>query len=295
MSWSPRVKTLMRSLLLAGAITIILLVVLFPVFWMVLTSFKTRLQTFENPPLFIFPPTLEAYSSVLNLAAALGSSAVAEVTSWGGLVYPYVINSGIVGIGNVFLSLALGVPAAYALSRLNVRGKDNIAFWMLSLRFAPGIAIAIPLFLFFRILHLFNTYQGLILAYTSFNVPFVVWIVRSFLQDMPVDLEESAMVDGYTRFGAFTRVTLPLLKPALAVAGIFSLIFSWNEFLFALVLTSDKTATFPVYISRFYSGMAINWGAFMASAAVGIIPVLVLTLLMQRYITKGLTMGAIKG
>jgi multiple sugar transport system permease protein len=289
------IKNNIKNIAFYIILIIVLAFVLFPLYWMFLTSFKTRIQTFEYPPLFIFQPTLEAWESILNPSAAMGSAVIGEITSWGYVAYPYVINSAIIGLGNVLFSLALGMPAAYALSRLKVKGKENIAFWFLSMRFAPGIAIAIPLYLSFRLIGLFNTYLGVILAHSSFNIPFVIWIMRSFIDELSRDIEDSAKVDGCTLFGAFIRIVLPLTKPAIAVASTFSFIFSWNEFLFALMLTGDQTATFPVYISRFYSGMAINWGAFMASATLGIIPIIVFTAIMQKYIVAGLTMGAMKG
>ena len=256
-----------------------LLLSLIPIYLIVSSSFKTDTQIFAIPPVFIFNPTLDNY----RIALTGGTSQVA-----------YVINSLVVSIVSTIIAVIFGEMAAYGLSRFEFKGKNDLAFWILSTRMAPPIAFIVPMFVLIKSMGLLDTWWALIIMYTGMNLSFSIWILRGFFLDIPPELEESALVDGYTRLQVFTRIALPLVKPALAAVAVFSLIFSWNEFLFALILTQSHSKTIPVGIQGFSSSMGINWGPFMAVAFIAILPILIFTFIMQRYLVRGLTFGAVK-
>jgi multiple sugar transport system permease protein len=271
-------KSILKYLILAA----IILVVLFPIYWMVVTSFKTRLELTSSPPT-LFPQifTWENYRNAFV-----------------GREFPkYMLNSVIVVTGSTAVALVIGALAGYSLARfpMSPRFKQNISFWILSTRMIPPIVTIIPIFLIFKNLHLLNTYLGLGLVYTGFALPFAVWMMRAFIQEVPVDLEEAALVDGDTRISAFFRIVLPLAAPGLAATAVFSIIVLWNEFLFALILTTTaKTITLPVGIAGLVSQYELLWGEMGAAGTVAIIPILIFSLSVQRYLVRGLTLGAIK-
>src|SRR6056297_1125542 len=215
-------------------ILIALIVFLFPLFWMVSTSFKTKAQAFEFPPKFIFKPTFKNYIKVINSE------------------FPrYLLNSVIVGVGSVVISLIIGTPAAYVLSRYHFKAKNHVAFWILSTRMAPPIAIALPMFIFMKTFNLLDTHLCLIILYTTFNLSFVIWLMRGFFDEIPCSLDEAGLVDGCTRLTAFLKVVLPLVSPGIVATAIFCLIFSWNEFFYALVMTGTATRTVPVAVQGY--------------------------------------------
>lgn len=262
------------------ALVIVLVVVFFlgPIIMIIITSLKSRVDALAIPPVWIFKPSFQSYSEIFSLYN----------------FFAYFLNSLIVATFGTLAALLLGVPAAYSLARHTFRGQSNLSFWILSIRMTPPVAVIIPLFIFFRTLHLLDTHLGLVIVYLSFNLPFVVWMMRSFFQDLPVELEECAMVDGCSRFGAFLRVALPLAAPGLAAAAIFTFLFTWNEFLFALILTGRNAQTMPVAVQLFMRETGINWGHMTAAAVVMMIPMVAFTLFVQRYLVRGLTFGAIK-
>jgi multiple sugar transport system permease protein len=191
----------------------------------------------------------------------------------------------------------VGSLAAYGLSRLRLRGQESLAFWFLSQRMMPLVIVAIPLYLLFREWGLLDTRRGLILAYTNLNLPFVVWMMRTFFDDIPIDLEDASLVDGASRFGTFVRVAVPLAAPGLVATAIFCLVLSWNEFLLALVLTGPNTKTLPLMVAGFLSpsgSQGFNWGPITAMSMVMTLPVFLFSLLVQRHLVRGLTMGALK-
>lgn len=263
------------------ALLVILIIVLFPLYWMVITSFKTRLE------LTTYPPTLFPQNFILdNYRTAFGSD-----------IPRYMLNSVIVVGISTFISLVFGTLAGYSLARFPFTPtfKKNMSFWILSTRMIPPIVTVIPVFLIFRDLRFLNTYHGLIILYTSFSLPFTTWMMRAFLRDIPVDLEESAMVDGNTRLVAFLRIVLPLASPGLAATAVFSAILLWNEFLFAFMIsTTSASITLPVGIYGFVSQFEVLWGEMSAVSTVAIIPIILFTLLVQRYLVRGLTFGAVK-
>jgi multiple sugar transport system permease protein len=260
-----------------------LVVALAPVYWMITISFKREVDQFAVPPKwFAFSPTIEHYADAF-LARSFGQ---------------YLFNSLLVAASSTLCALILGTLAAYALARLHLpyRLDRKLALWIISTRMFPAIVTAVPLFLIMRNLRLVNTRLSLVIVYTAFNLPFVVWMMRGFFAEVPRDLEEAAMVDGDSRLGAFWRVSLPLVVPGLAATAVFCLIVSWNEFLFALVLTqTDDAMTLPVGIAGRVTQYGIKWGAMSAAAVVAIIPIMAFALSVQKYLVRGLSLGAVKG
>jgi multiple sugar transport system permease protein len=251
---------------------------LLPVVWIVITSFKTQGEVFHYPPIF-HPKQIDFrhYSSVLS---GPGGHALKD--------------SLIVASANTALALLVGVPTAYSISRFRVGGQ-HLAFWILSIRMFPPVASAVPLFLLFQKYHMLDTYWALIIAYLTFNVPFVVWFVKGFFDDLPRDLEEAALVDGATRWRAFTGIALRLAVPGIVTSALLSFVFSWNEFLLALFLTRSQIRTLPVALANLVGGHEIQWGEIGALTVIAIVPVVLLALALQRYVVRGLTFGAVKG
>ena len=264
-------------------VIVALLVTLAPIYWMVTISFKREVDQFAVPPRwFSFSPTLEHYADAF-VARSFGQ---------------YLFNSLFVAVSSTVCALVLGTLAAYALARFRLpyRLDRKLALWILSTRMFPAIVTAVPLFLIMRDVRLVNTRLALVIVYTAFNLPFVVWMMRGFFAEVPRDLEEAAMVDGDSRLGAFWRVSLPLVMPGLAATAVFCLIVSWNEFLFALVLTqTDDAMTLPVGIAGRVTQYGIKWGAMSAAAVVAMIPILAFALSVQKYLVRGLSLGAVKG
>jgi len=260
-----------------------LLFALAPVYWMLTISLKSEVDQFATPPpWFVFTPTLDHYYD-------------AFVTRGFG---EYLLNSAIVSVSSTICALVIGTLAAYALTRFELPWRLNrhLSLWILSTRMFPAIVTAVPLFLMMRDLRLLNTRASLIIVYTAFNLPFVVWMMRGFFADLPRDLEEAALVDGDSRLGALVRVVLPLVAPGLAATAVFCLIISWNEFLFALVLTqTDAAMTLPVGIAGRVTQYEIKWGVMSAAASVALVPILVFALALQKYMVRGLSLGAVKG
>ncbi len=268
-----------HSWLLVLVVALIWLAFLFPLIWLIMMSLKTEVDMFAVPPLFIFSPTLDNYQS--TLATANFQTAVR--------------NSLIVTAVSVVASLILGSLAGYSLARYRSRFSEELALGLIIGRMIPPIVFVVPLFLLFNRLGLRNTHLGLILVYTAFNLPFVVWMLRSFFEEVPIDLEQSAMIDGATRLRAFWTVTLPLAAAGFAATAVFVAIAAWSEFLFALILTGPDTSTLPVYLAAFVSDRDINWGGVASTGVLVILPLVVLGMLVQRNLIKGLTMGAMKG
>lgn len=257
------------------------IVFLFPIFWMVLTSFKLPRDIFTTPPVFFFTPSIDTYVNYI---------AHADVPR-------RMINTVIVATGAGLISIIAGSMAGYALARVRLKGAATIGVLILLSRGVPPIALAVPMFLVARKLDLIDTHITLILAYCTFLIPYVMWLMRGFFKSLPLELEESAMIDGCTRFGAFMRVIVPISLPGLLSTLIFSVILAWEELLFALVLTKRFSATIPVSIAGI-AGDTVNGANWAALAAVGtltVIPVVVFALLVQKWLISGLADGATKG
>ncbi len=265
---------LIIGMILAVALAFFML----PVVWMFLTSFKT------NPEVFTVPPSiLPNHWNLTNYNDALV----------GGGGWFSIRDSLIVSLSTALISVIVGALAAFSLARFRT-GGEQFSFWILSTRMFPPIASALPLFLIFRALKLLDTYYVLVVANTIFNLPFAIWLLKGFIEDAPRELEEAAVIDGTGQFGAFWRVTVPLIAPGLVVSVLFSFIFTWNEFMFALLLSGKSVRTVTLLVSSMVGGHQILWGQIAATGVVAIIPGVLLALFLQRYIVRGLTMGALK-
>jgi multiple sugar transport system permease protein len=274
------------------AVLVYLTFCLAPLLFMVLASLKSDVEIFDPDALFVFTPTLANYQEVLTGSTG---DAQAQGSYMGASTGPRaLLASAIVTIVSTVLAIVFGSAAAYGLARYRFTGSRDLAFFILSTRMAPPIAFVLPMFLVFKTLNLLDTYFVLIIVYTGMNMSFVVWLLRGFFEEIPAELEESALLDGYGRLEVFRKIALPLAKPGIIAAAIFSAIFAWNEFLFAAILTADNVRTLPVAITGFSTSMGIRWGAFMATATVGVIPIFILTVLLQRHLVRGLTFGAVK-
>ena len=252
--------------------------VLFPVFWMVTIIFKPEIVMFERPTAWLFSPTLDHFDYVIaaGFLKNLGTSIV-------------------VSTGSTVLVVLLGTPAAYAFARFEMWRRDDLFLFILATRMAPPVCLVIPFYLIFAKVGLVDTYVGLIIAYLTFNLSFYVWVLRSFCRDLPVELEESAMVEGYSRLQILVRITLPLLRPGIVATAVLCFIFAWNEFLFAFMLGGSTVKTLPVAIPTLITAQGVKWGEMAIVGIVALLPVIVAVFALQKHIVRGLTMGAVKG
>ena len=257
---------------------------LFPILWMVLLSLKTSAD--QTSTYFRFSPTLDNFSTVLSSRGTALTSV--DFTS---ALWTSVLNCG----GAVVVSLVIGIPAAYAAGRWKYRGSGDLMFTILSFRFAPELMVIVPLFVIYNQIGLFDTKVGLIWVLQLVTMPLVVWILRSYFEDMPAELEQAALLDGYTRRRAFVMVALPLVRPGIAAAALLAFIFAWNNYVFPLILTGSDNSTVTVAISKFLGGGGQAYYNLTAAAAIiGALPPLVLALTIQRYLVRGLSFGAVK-
>lgn len=252
---------------------------LFPILWCFLASLKTKEQLFSKYPLFIFYPTFTNY---IHLFTEL------EFQRW-------IFNSLIMATTSALVATFTGAMAAYALSnRFQFRAKEGLANFILSLRMLPPIVAAVPIFILYKYLNLVNTHLGLTLVYIVFNLPLTIWMMRGFVEELPIEIEDAAMIDGCTRLQTFTKVVLPLTKPALVATFIISFMFAWNELLFAIFLTGAETYTVTVGMTRFVTIKRVDWGSLMAAGMSAMLPVIAIAFYAQRYLIRGLTFGAVK-
>ena len=254
---------------------------LFPLYVIVTTALKTETAIFAWPPVWNFKPTLQSFYNALFVFG--GRSAIS-----------YLINSVIISAVSTFLAVVLGAMAAYGFARFSFAGKRHLAFWILSTRFAPPVAFIVPIYLMVQKAGMLDSHIALILIYTAMNLSLVIWILRGFFSEIPIEIEEAALVDGYSRLQIFWRVALPLVRPGIVSTAILSAIFSWNEFLYAMVLTQSKAATLPVYLAGFSNSMGLAWGEYMAVGTMAVLPILVFTFALQKHLVRGLTFGAVK-
>ena len=267
------------------------LICLFPIYWVLITSFKLPIAVFQGPkylPWIDFQPTLNAWKFLLT-----GPTSAAVYRSW--------TNSAILAIGSAAIAVGIGAMAGYALTRFRyywsgLKWRNNdIAFWIISQRMLPAVVVILPYMIMYRIIGLIDTHPGMVLAYTVFNLPFAVWILRDFFAGLPVDIEESALIDGASRFQAFRWIVLPLAAPGLIATFLFCLMFTWNDYLFALMLTFSKASTLPMFIAgEGTQSYGPQWWYLSALSLLSIAPMILITLLVERYITRGLVVGAIK-
>jgi multiple sugar transport system permease protein len=266
-----------------ATIAVALVVTLFSVYWIAANSFKLDIDIFAVPPeWFPFNPTLKHYDAAFVQRPFL----------------LYALNSFIIAVASTLVSLVFGTLAGYALARFRYPGqwRYQISFWILSTRMMPPIVTIIPLYIAFNYLDMLNTKTAVAIAYTAFNLPFATWMMKSYFQDLPVELEEAAIVDGDTRWGAFLRVALPLARPGLAATAIFCLIVSWNEFLLALILTlTARSQTLPIGIAGRVTQYTTYWGEISAAGFMACIPIMIFAFIVQKHLVRGLSFGAVKG
>jgi len=286
------------------------LVTIMPLAWIIATGFKSPADAIAYPPKLVYEPTLEGYVNLFTTRSRATPETLAQLgppqTWYDAIVRQYdmvisgpsrygerFLNSVVIGFGSTFLSIFLGTLAAYAFSRFRVPLKDDLMFFILSTRMMPPIAVAIPIFLMFRQLGLSDTHLGMILLYTAVNLSLSVWLLKGFIDEIPVEYEEAALIDGYTRFQAFYKVVLPQATTGIASTAIFCLIFAWNEYAFAVLLTSGTAQTAPPFIPTII-GVGKDWPAVAAGATLFLVPVMVFTILLRKHLLRGITFGAVR-
>ncbi|MDW8317251.1 MAG: carbohydrate ABC transporter permease [Anaerolineae bacterium] len=311
---SPRARWLGK--LRALVVVVFAFIGLIPIFVMGLTAFKTRADVVSVPPKVIFSPTLEGFVFLLteravasparieqlraeanvgelNLFERIALASGQEITGPSDYVRRLANSLIIAGVSTVF-SVVLGLFAAYAFSRFDVKGKDDLLFFILSTRMLPAVVVTIPLFLMYRQLGLHDTHLGMILLYTVFNLSLAVWLLKGFIDEIPREYEDAALVDGYTRLQAFFKIVLPQAMTGIAATTVFCLIFAWNEYAFALMLTSDKARTAPPSIATMLGRGGIEWSAIAAGSLGFLIPVVIVAFVLRNYLLRGVTFGAIR-
>lgn len=273
----PTRKARVLGLRYLGAAAVTLLF-LFPVYWLLMISFKTPDEIYHVPPLWV-PAQIQLSNYYVlfkdgDVVAILNSLIVASVSSG--------------------IAIVLGTLCAYSLARFGT-GGENLAMWIISQRMIPPIAIVFPIFLLYVHLGMVDGFFGLILLYTAFNLPYVIWMMRGYIVDVPRELEESALVDGLNRWEVIWKVVFPMVRSGLIATSVFTFVSAWNDFLFALVLTRTEVITFPVQLTHYFGGQSNFWGKIAAMSILGTLPIFVAVLVMQRYLVRGISLGAVKG
>jgi len=271
------------------ALSAIVIFFMFPIFWIVLMSLQTNETILRSPPSMVFEPTFSNYAAII--AGRLDSN----VASMGIEFMNNLMNSIILSVGSVTVALILGVPAAYAFARHKFRGSEDIAFTLLSFRFAPPLLVLLPLTMYFQQIGLADTYLGLIWVYQLICLPLILWIVRGYFEDIPQDIEHAYRIAGHSWFATFRKIALPLAGPGIAAAALLAFIFAWNNFIFALVLASADKQPVTVGALAFVTASGIQYGQIAAAVVLSITPTLALALYAQRYLVEGLSLGAVKG
>ena len=281
--------SLLERILRGIALTLVVIFFIFPIVWILMMSFQTNETILRIPPQLIFEPTLANYTALITgkLMTAAGTLDIAFMRNLG--------NSVFLSVTSVAVSLLLGVPAAYAFARHKFRGSEDIAFTLLSFKFAPALLVLLPLTLYFQKLGLANTYIGLIWVYQLICLPLILWIVRGYFEDIPADIEYAYRIGGHSWFATFRKIALPLAGPGIAAAGLLAFIFAWNNFVFALVLASADKQPVTVGALAFITSSGIQYGQISAAIVLSITPTLALALYAQRYLVEGLSLGAVKG
>ena len=261
----------------AAAIALTLFFV-FPVYWLFIISFKTPEEIFHYPPVW-YPKSIQFanYRVLFKDGDAF--------TVWNSLVLASI---------STFIAMVLGTMCAYSLARFKT-GGENLAVWIISQRLMPPIAIIFPIFLLYVWLHWVDTYHGLIVLYTAFSLPYVIWMMRGYIEEVPLELEESALVDGCTRWEVLWKVVFPMVRTGLFATAVFTFVFAWNDFIFALVLTRTEVTTYTVQVTHYFGGQSNFWAKIAAMSVLGTIPVFFAVATLQRYLVRGISMGAVKG
>lgn len=271
------------------ALSLVIFFFMFPILWIVLMSLQTNETILRVPPSVVFEPTLDNYRALITGRLETGSGTV-EIAFMRNL-----FNSLFLSTAAVILALILGVPAAYAFARMKFRGSEDIAFTLLSFRFAPPLLVLLPLTIYFRQVGLSNTYVGLVWVYQLICLPLILWIVRGYFEDISEDVEYAYRIAGHRWITTFRRIALPLAGPGIAAAGLLAFIFAWNNFIFALVLASADKQPVTVGALAFITASGIQFGQIAAAIVLSIAPVFALAIYAQRYLVEGLSLGAVKG
>ena len=274
--WSNKYKRRLTARYLAA--TAITIAFLFPVYWLFIMAFKGPGEVFASPPVWL--PTQFKFDAFVELFRDGDANAV--------------LNSVIIAGTSTFFAMLIGTMGAYSLARFKT-GGDNLAIWIISQRMIPPITIVFPLFLMYAILGWIDSYHGLILLYTAFNLPYVIWMMRGYIEDIPIELEHSALVDGWSRWQVLWRVVFPMARAGLFATAVFTFIFAWNDFIFALILSRTEVTTFPVQITKFFGNQQTFWGKIGAMSILGTLPIFFAVAAMQRFIVRGISLGAVKG
>ncbi len=301
-----------RQKKVAGSLVILYaFITLVPLFWVFMTGFKTPPDSISYPPKILFTPSLEGYVNLFTTRTRVSPETLQQLPPPANFAEEIVrnrnmviagpskygerfLNSVIIGFGSTFLSIFLGTLAAYGFSRFKVPFKDDLLFFILSTRMMPPIAVAIPIFLMYRKLGLSDTHVGMILLYTAVNISLAVWLLKGFMDEIPLEYEEAALIDGYTRFQAFYKVVLPQAATGIASTAIFCLIFAWNEYAFAVLLTSGTAQTAPPFIPTIIGVGGLDWPAMAAGATIFLLPVLIFTVMLRKHLLRGITFGAVR-
>ena len=274
-----RRRDLIQSARYAGAL-FITLIVAFPIYWLFLMAFKSADEVYAVPPVY-FPaePSLGSSASLFR-----GATYDAQT----------LINSLIIATSTTVIAMVLGTMCAYSMARFRT-GGHNFAIWIMSQRMLPPIAIVFPLFLAFALIDILDTFPSIIVVYVAFNLPFVIWMMRGYIEDVPVAVEESALVDGCTRWQVLYKIIVPMSRAGIFATAVFTFLFTWNEFVFALVLTNNHIVTYPVQVTGYFAAQQTYWNSVGAMSILGTIPVFFAVIFFQRYLVRGISMGAIKG
>jgi multiple sugar transport system permease protein len=295
----------------ASLVILYAVITMIPLLWIVLTSFKSPDDAISYPPKLVFQPSLEGYCNLVTTRSRQTPDFIRTLGPPQGLCdgiardrnmvvagpsnyVPRFINSLIIAFGSTVLAVALGTLSAYGFSRFHVPLKDDLLFFILSTRMMPPIAVAIPIYLMYRAIGLSDTRLGMILLYTSVNVSLAVWLLKGFIDEIPREYEEAAMIDGYTRFQAFVKVVLPQATTGIAATAIFCLIFAWNEYAFAVLLTSGNAQTAPPFIPIIIGEGGQDWPAVAAGTTLFLVPIVVFTVLLRKHLLRGITFGAVR-
>jgi len=274
-----RRRNMIQAARYAGAL-FITLIVAFPIYWLFLMAFKSADEVYAVPPVY-FPadPSLGSFASLFR-----GASFDAQT----------LINSLIIATSTTVIAMVLGTMCAYSMARFRT-GGHNFAIWIMSQRMLPPIAIVFPLFLAFAFIDILDTFPSIIVVYVAFNLPFVIWMMRGYIEDVPVAIEESALVDGCTRWQVLYKIIVPMSRAGIFATAVFTFLFTWNEFVFALVLTNNHIVTYPVQVTGYFAAQQTYWNSVGAMSILGTIPVFFAVIFFQRYLVRGISMGAIKG
>lgn len=276
---TARSKVKLKHGFLYSLLAIVGIIFGLPTVWLVLTSIKPERLTYSATPIWFFKPTIENFMDLLQKT-----------------YFPqYFLNSAIITLSTVGFAVTLGTLAGYSLSRFRIKGASHVSFWIISTRMFPPIAVVTPLYLIYQKAALLDSYIGMILIYTAFSIPYVVWMMKGFLDAIPIEIEEAALVDGCSHLAALFRVVFPLLLPGMFATALFVFVITWNEFLIALIITGMEAKTLPVAIAALITDRGIQWGKMCATASGIMLPVMAFFYIIQKHLLTAFTFGAVKG